>query len=40
MEVNGWRLYTWPAFRERWDALVSTVETLRERDPEGYRIHP
>lgn len=40
VEVNGWRLYTWPAFRERWDALVSVVEALRQRDAEGYRHHP
>lgn len=40
VEVNGWRLYTWSAFRDRWDALVAAVEVLRRRDPHEYKRHP
>ena len=39
VEVNGWRLYAWSAFRERWDALVDRVEDLRRSDPRGYKQH-
>lgn len=37
LEVNGWKLYTWVAFRDRWDGLVAEVEELRRRDPTGYK---
>ena len=40
IEVDGWKLYTWAPFRYQWDQVVSTVEELRERDPEGYKRHP
>jgi toxin YhaV len=35
--ANGWTLYTWPAFAERWTALREAVEEQRKRDPDGYR---
>ncbi len=38
--VNGWRLYVWPGFADRWHALRAAVEKLRQRDPEGYRRAP
>lgn len=40
IEVNGWRLYTWSAFRDRWDELMKAVEELRREDPTGYKHHP
>lgn len=33
--VNGWRLFFWIAFRERWDALAAATRDAREADPEG-----
>ncbi|MGH7719764.1 MAG: type II toxin-antitoxin system YhaV family toxin [Gemmatimonadaceae bacterium] len=39
IEVNGWKLYTWAAFRDRWDGLVAVVEELRRKDPTGYKRH-
>lgn len=38
--VNGWTLYRWRGFQERWDALQTRVERLRAQDPDGYRSHP
>lgn len=35
--VNGWRIFVWRDFRERWTALRAHVEELRRRDPKGYR---
>ncbi len=35
--VNGWRIFVWRDFRERWTALHTHVEELCRRDPEGYR---
>ncbi|MGQ0562561.1 MAG: type II toxin-antitoxin system YhaV family toxin [Gemmatimonadota bacterium] len=35
--VNGWRLLVWSEFEQRWRALKTEVERLRERDPGGYR---
>lgn len=35
--VNGWTLYAYPAFSDRWQALREAVERKRETDPEGYR---
>ncbi len=35
--VNGWRIFVWRDFRERWAALRSQVEESRRRDPAGYR---
>lgn len=40
IEVNGWKLYTWAAFRDRWDGLVAAVDERRSRDPKGYKRHP
>jgi toxin YhaV len=36
----GWWLLSWRGFQGQFDRLVGTVETLREKDPEGYRCHP
>lgn len=35
--INGWKIYVWRDFRERWTALRTHVEELRRRDPEEYR---
>jgi toxin YhaV len=35
IEVNGWRLLFWSAFRERWDALVHAAGEARDADPDG-----
>jgi len=35
--VNGWTLYTHPLFKEQYLSLKEQVETLRKKDPEGYR---
>lgn len=37
---NGWTLLQWPAFGKRWRALITEVERLRDKDPEGYKNHP
>ena len=39
-ERNGWKLYAHPAFSQRLEALVRTVEALRRQQPESYRGHP
>lgn len=38
--VNGWRLFFWTAFRERWNALADAARDARETDPEGYDHAP
>lgn len=39
--VNGWTLYAWTGFAERWEALRREVARLRaERPPEAVRRHP
>ncbi len=35
--VNGWTLFAHPLFLDQLDALVRTVESLREKDPATYR---
>jgi len=35
--AGGWTLYEHPAFTRQREKLQSTVETLRAKDPEGYR---
>lgn len=37
---NGWKLYAHPAFSERLEALIQTVEALQKRRPQSYRDHP
>ena len=39
-ERSGWRLYAHPAFSQRLETLIRTVEALEKRQPEGYRNHP
>jgi len=38
--VNGWRLFVWPEFAERWNALREEVERLRRKHPGEYRGTP
>lgn len=37
--ANGWRLYQWRGFRERWETLRVRAGQLRANDPENYRSH-
>lgn len=39
-ERSGWKLYAHPAFSQRLETLIRTVEALEKRQPEGYRSHP
>ena len=39
-ERNGWKLYSHPAFGERLESLIQTVEALELRQPQTYRSHP
>ncbi len=34
--INGWRLYAHPLFLDQLEALITEVETLRRKDPQGY----
>ncbi|HEX8695367.1 MAG TPA: type II toxin-antitoxin system YhaV family toxin [Longimicrobium sp.] len=38
--VNGWKIYVWSEFAERWRALRQAVEVLRRNDPLGWVHHP
>lgn len=38
--IHGWWLLSWPGFQAQFDSLVDAVEQLREKSPEGYRLHP
>jgi len=35
--VNGWTLFAHPLFLDQLDALISKVESLRDKDPATYR---
>ncbi len=35
--IHGWRIYAHPLFLDQLNALINEVETLRRRDPQGYR---
>ena len=37
VQANGWKLYVWPEFRDRWTGMRTSVEEARRRDPDGYR---
>jgi len=37
---NGWKLYAHPAFSQRLEVLIRTVEALEKRQPQSYRDHP
>lgn len=39
-ERNGWRLYAHPAFSQRLETLIRTVEALERQHSQGYRNHP
>lgn len=40
MQVNGWTLYEHRLFRQQLEELVTQVESLKNRDPIGYRDQP
>lgn len=35
--VNGWRIYVHPVFLAQYEALITQVELLRKKDPDGYK---
>lgn len=35
-EINEWRIYAHPLFLDQLEALITEVETLRRKDPQGY----
>jgi len=37
LEINGWKLFVWSGFRDRWTELRRRVETLRQADPTEYQ---
>lgn len=38
--INGWRLFFWSAFRERWQAIRDAARDARDADPTGYALAP
>ena len=40
MEVNGWRLYLHPLFRQQLEKLTAQVEVLQAKDPAHYKEQP
>lgn len=36
-EINGWKIYIHPCFRDAYNELVNEVEVLRKKNPEGYQ---
>ena len=39
-ERNGWKLYAHPAFTQKFETLIATVEALEKRHAQSYRNHP
>lgn len=39
-EINGWKLFLHPAFREPYEALVAEAARLKKTSPETYAQHP
>jgi toxin YhaV len=37
LQINGWRIYAHPLFLDQLNALSNEVESLRRKDPQGYR---
>jgi len=37
LQINGWRIYAHPLFLDQLNTLINEVETLRRKDPQGYR---
>ena len=37
LQINGWRIYAHPLFLDQLNAVINEVETLRRKDPQGYR---
>ncbi len=37
LQIHGWRIYAHPLFLDQLNALINEVETLRRKDPQGYR---
>jgi toxin YhaV len=38
--INGWRIYLYPAFADRYTAAIAEVRRLRDADPSGYSSKP
>ena len=36
LEINGWRIYAHPLFLDQLEVVITQVETLRRKDPQGY----
>ncbi|EAU5132152.1 type II toxin-antitoxin system YhaV family toxin [Salmonella enterica] len=36
-EINGWKIYVHPCFADVYEALVDEVESLKGKDPDGYK---
>lgn len=36
VEINGWRVYAHPLFLDQLEALITEVEALRRKEPQGY----
>ena len=39
-ERNGWKLYAHPAFAQKFDSLIETVEGLEQKHSQSHRNHP
>lgn len=37
LQIHGWRIYAHPLFLDQLNALINEVESLRRKDPQGYR---
>ena len=37
LQINSWRIYAHLLFLDHLNALINEVETLRRKDPQGYR---
>lgn len=37
LQIHGWRIYAHPLFLDQLNALINELETLRRKDPQGYR---
>jgi toxin YhaV len=37
LQIHGWRLYAHPLFLDQLNALINEVDSLRRKDPQGYR---
>ena len=37
LEINGWEIYAHPLFLDQLEKLIAAVDTVRKKDPKGYR---